>query len=471
MSPADEEFARNWPRFRGAYGLGIAPPGDYPTEWDGAEGTNIAWSTEIPLPGKSSPIVWKDRVFLTGATEDTRQVCAFDAKTGAMVWCKSVENELSAEDEPPHVESDTGYAAPTMATDGERVFASFANGDVAAFSFDGEQLWTRAMGPLESMYGHAASLATYKDRVIVLLDQGEADGGMSSLSALSAEDGRRVWETERETGGSWSSPLVIEHAGKAQIITAANPWVISYDAETGKEIWRADVLFGDVAPSPIFAHGLVIACSDGTDLIAIRPDGQGDVTESHVAWRSPGTMPDTASPASDGMNVYVVASFGLMSCYRLSDGKQLWEQELPDGMYYSSPTIVGDQVWVMNRDGVMHFFATGSVPQHLGSASLGEKSDSTPAFTDGSIFIRGEKKLYRIGAPANGGNGANGGRNGNGGARPAPGPSPFDASPASQDGDQAPRRASNPAMLPVRRRRGAPEMDDDDGAEPKDWGH
>ncbi len=176
-------------------------------------------------------------------------------------------------------------------------------------------------------------------------------------------------------------------------------------------------------------------------------------------------MPDTASPASDGVNVYVVASFGLMSCYRLTDGKQLWEQELPEGMYYSSPTIVGDQVWVMNRDGVMHFFATGSVPQHLGSASLGEKSDSTPAFTDGSIFIRGERKLYRIGAPANGGSG-----NGNGGARPAPGP--FDASPASQHGDSAPMRPSNPAMLPLRRRRGVSEIEtDDDGAEPKDWGH
>ena len=397
MTEAEEEFARNWPRFRGADGSGVAPAGDYPTSWDTQSGENIAWSSQVGLPGKSSPLVWNDRVFVTGATEDTRQVYAFNAKTGVMLWMRTVINELSAEDEPPYVMEDTGFAAPTMATDGERVFASFANGDIAAFDMDGKELWTRATGPLENVYGHATSLTVYEDTLIVLLDQGDAEDDLSRIMALNVADGTRVWETEREVPNSWSTPIVIEHRGVPQIVTAADPWVIAYNPEDGEELWRADVLFGDVGPSPIYAGGLVIACNDGTDLVAIRPDGEGDLTETHIAWRTPGTMPDTASPVSDGTHVYVVASFGLMSCFRLADGEMVWEESLPDGMYYSSPTIVGDRIWLMNRDGEMHFFATGSVFEHLGTATLGEPADATPAFVDGSVFIRGEEKLYRIG--------------------------------------------------------------------------
>ncbi|MFW6438287.1 MAG: PQQ-binding-like beta-propeller repeat protein, partial [Armatimonadota bacterium] len=327
------------------------------------------------------------------------------------------------------------------------------------------ELWTRATGPLESMYGHAASLTTYEDMLIVLLDQGEADDELSAIMALDVEDGSRMWETARETPNSWSSPIVIEHGGEPQIITAASPWVIAYNPEDGKEIWRADVLFGDVGPSPIYAGGYVIACNDGTDLVAIRPDGEGDVTETHVAWSTPGAMPDTASPVSDGTHVYVVASYGMMGCYRLTDGEQIWEEELPEGSYYSSPTIAGDHIWLMNRDGVMHLFATGSEFEHLGSIAMDEPVDATPAFVDGSVFIRGEKKLYRIGEPG-----------------PAPAPerqpeaeedseeapaesSPFDATPAETDGGttEQPEQLATP---PTRRK--DDDVDAEEQVEPED---
>jgi outer membrane protein assembly factor BamB len=449
----------------------VAPEGAYPTNWDVETGENVAWSSPVTLPGKSSPIVWNDRVFITGATEDTRQVCAYEAKTGVMLWCRTVVNELSAMDEPPDVEADTGYAAPTMATDGERVFASFANGDIAAFDFDGEQLWTRATGPLESMYGHAASLTVYEDKVIALLDQGEADDDLSRIVALSVEDGHRMWETARATPNSWTTPIVIQHRGKPQIITAADPWVIAYDPENGEEIWRADVLFGDVAPSPIYAGDLVIVCSDGTDLVAIRPDGEGDVTETHVAWSAPGTMPDTSSPVSDGTHVYVVASFGLMSCFRLTDGEPVWSEELPEGMYYASPTVVGDRIWLMSREGVMHFFATGSEFEHLGSVEMGEAVDATPAFVDGSVFIRGTEHLYRIGEPATQEPPAEaedeseardrdeGEAAGDDSEDPEAPESPFDATPAEIDADQRQQDA-----LPPPESGEKPEEDGADGA-------
>jgi hypothetical protein len=171
-------------------------------------------------------------------------------------------------------------------------------------------------------------------------------------------------------------------------------------------------------------------------------------------------MPDTTSPVSDGTHVYTVASFGLMGCFRLTDGEQVWEQELPEGMYYSSPSIVGDRIWLMNRDGVMHFFATGSEYEHLGSVEMGEAVDATPAFVDGSIFIRGTEKLYRIGEPkpepapeetepaaeeeptAEEGDGDDA-------EDEAPADSPFDATPVetdSEDSDQPDEQATPPAQ-------------------------
>ncbi|MGM0492706.1 MAG: PQQ-binding-like beta-propeller repeat protein, partial [Armatimonadota bacterium] len=289
---------------------------------------------------------------------------------------------------------------------------------------------------------------------------------LSRIVALNVEDGSRVWETERETPNSWSTPIVIEHRGEPQIVTAANPWVIAYDPEDGEEIWRADVLFGDVGPSPIYAGGLVIACNDGTDLVAIRPDGEGDVTETHVQWTAPGTMPDTASPVSDGTHVYVVASFGMMSCFRLEDGELVWEEELPDGMYYSSPSIVGDRIWLMNRDGVMHFFATGSEFEHIGSVSMGEPVDATPAFVDGSVFIRGETTLYRIGEPKSEPTDEQQQTpaDDEGDQDPAEG-SPFDSSPAETDGDSA-DRPGEPATEPAERE--GEDADEEEDAESKD---
>ncbi|MGD9496289.1 MAG: PQQ-binding-like beta-propeller repeat protein [Armatimonadota bacterium] len=428
LTALDAQYARNWPRFRGPYGLGQAPSGTYPESWDGESGANIAWKVPVPLPGQSSPIVWDNRVFVTGADERTRQVFAFDAETGKMLWARRVVSDLSADDPAPEVSEDTGYAAPTMATDGQRVFAAFANGDVAAFSFEGDELWVRAMGPLQNMYGHASSLLVYEDTLIVQLDQGEADDELSRLVALDVRDRKRVWETARDVPNSWTTPILIRAGERDQIITAANPWVIAYDAKTGEEIWRADVLAGDVAPSPIFAGGMVIACADGADLVAIRPDGSGDVTQTHVVWRAAGSMPDTASPVSDGTLVYVITSFGYMSAYRLQDGGLVWEHQIQgEGSFYASPVLVGDRLYVLCGDGVMHILATGSEFREIGTARLGEPAFATPAFVEGSIFIRTPEHLYRIGK-GTGGTGQEGqpapqpppSRPSNGGQRPAP---------------------------------------------------
>ncbi len=399
--PDADEMAVNWPRFRGATGCGIVDDGeDYLEEWNAATGDGVLWNAELALPGESSPIVWGDRVFLTGADESTREVYCLDAASGKLLWTRPVTSEFSAEDEPVEVMDDTGYAAPTMATDGKRVFAIFANGDLAAFDFEGEELWVRAMGRPENVYGHASSLTTWPGMVIVQFDQGsDPDEEMSALVAVDAATGKRVWETARPVPNSWSSPIIIEHEQRSQIITAADPWVISYDPATGDELWRADCLHGDIGPSPVYDGDLILVAQDGADLVAIRPDGSGDVTDTHIAWKVFGNLPDTVCPLADGRYAYIVTSWGMLTCYDMT-GAQKWEQDL-EASFYGSPTLVGDRIYLVDQDGVTHIFKGGRSFRDVARAPLGETSNCSPAFAGGRIFIRGASRLFCIGEREN----------------------------------------------------------------------
>ena len=187
---------------------------------------------------------------------------------------------------PAEVPESTGYAASTMATDGRRVYVIFANGDCAAFTLEGKPAWSKSFGALKNPYGHATSLATWQDRLIVQLDQGDSEDNKSKLYALDGRTGQIVWQRPRKVGASWATPIVIEAAGKAQVITLAVPCVIAYAATDGAELWRVEGLNGEITPSPVFAGGLLFVASPSEKLLAIRPDGQGDVTKTHVVWTS-----------------------------------------------------------------------------------------------------------------------------------------------------------------------------------------
>ncbi len=221
--PTQEEVAANWPRFRGPGGLGIASGSGIPVAWDGPTGKHVMWRSEVPLPGKNSPVVWGDRVFITGATEDQREVFCYELSTGELLWRRAVDSFGGGIEEPPQVLEDTGYAAPTAATDGQYVYAMFANGDLACFDFSGMRQWVRRLGTPENIYGHASSLLVYKGRVIVLLDQGVEDEGFSALLAIEGKTGATLWRTPRPVPNSWASPIVIATDRGDQIITCANP--------------------------------------------------------------------------------------------------------------------------------------------------------------------------------------------------------------------------------------------------------
>ncbi len=273
---------------------------------------------------------------------------------------------------------------------------SFPTGDVAAFDFNGRRLWYKSLGVPDSAYGYASSLETYEKLVIIQYDQGDGSEGKSKIIALDGVTGQVAWEAKRDLPNSWATPVVVDVAGKPQLIAMADPNMIAYDPATGKEIWRAECLGGDLAPSPIYAGGLILAIQPYSQMVAVKPTGQGNVTETHVAWKMEEGGPDICSPVSDGKYVYLLESADLLICCKVETGEKLYEQEIK-GDFRASPSLVGDKLYMLDMKGVMHIVQTGPEFKELGKCELGEECYASPAFADGRIYIRGTENLYCIG--------------------------------------------------------------------------
>jgi len=395
--PPLAEFQANWPRFRGPDGSGFsAQPLTAPISWDAKKGEGIAWKAAIPSPGFNSPIVWKNRIFLSGATADQREVFCYDATDGKLLWRRAIEN-VPGSGPSPQVNEQTGYAASTMATDGKRVYVVFANGDLAAVTFDGAVAWAKSLGVPKNQYGHATSLAIWEGRLIVQLDQGESGPANSKLTAFDGASGRVLWEKARLVANSWASPIVVQAAGKPQIITLGAPFVIAYSVANGSELWRAELLEGDVAPSPILAGGSVCVVSPGSKIIAIRPDGSGDVTKTNVLWTGEENVPDVTSPASNGELVFYVTSNGMLTCLDAKDGKKQWDHDFGTEVQ-SSPAIAGNRVYVIGTNGTAFVAEAGRQFKQLAQCATEDKVFASPAFANGRIYLRGMANLICIGA-------------------------------------------------------------------------
>jgi len=420
--PSFEQINENWPSFRGPGGLGVSAYTNIPADWSGKTGDGILWKTKVPLPGNNSPVVWGNRVFLSGGDPNKLQVFCFDAVSGRLLWTGDVTRApLKSDEEPFEVMEDTGFAAPTVVTDGRRVYAIFATGDIGCFDFDGKNIWTRSLGIPDSAYGYASSLAMYRNLVLIQYDQGGLEDKKSKLIALDGFSGQTVWETKRPVPNSWSSPIVNKIGSQYQLLTCGDPWVIAYEPAKGTEIWRVKCLAGDIAPSLIyvphqnrqkgasepsdkqtvlhngdFGAGLVFAIEPYSKLVAVRPDGRGDVTETHIAWSIEEGAPDICSPVCNGELVFMLASEGLLSCYKVTDGTKLWEQDLREN-FWASPSLVGDKLYLLTEKGVMFIVQAGPEYKELTRCELGEECRASPAFADGRIYIRGLENLYCIG--------------------------------------------------------------------------
>lgn len=395
VAPGDP--ALNWPAFRGLTGSGVAVLSNAPVSWDGATGTGLLWKASVPLPGMSSPVVWGNHVFLTGATEEKREVYCYDIATGTLLWRMPVTADPGHAKEVPEVNKDTGFAAPTSVTDGRLVYSVFANGDLVAVDYCSRQMWARDFGIPINRYGYSSSLAWYGDKVLLQYDHNTGKGKTSQLIALDALTGKTVWTVPRPVTDSWPSPVVVNTEKGPQVITVANDAIIAYDPAAGRELWRVKCSGSDVAPSPIYAGGLVVASITADKIYAIRPDGVGDVTATHVAWTSEEGVTDVASPVSNGELVFFVHSSGLVICLEAKTGKKLWEQSL-EGEFYGSPGLAGDRLYLAARNGQVFVLRAGRKYELIGKASLGEPSDGSPIFSGNRILIRGIKTLFCIGA-------------------------------------------------------------------------
>jgi outer membrane protein assembly factor BamB len=393
-APALSEFQANWPRFRGWDGSGASAPASKAV-------SGILWRAAIPLPGNNSPIVWGDHVFISGGTAARREVYGYNASSGALLWQRAIENVPGSPPKVPEVPEDTGYAAPTMATDGRRVYVLFANGDLGALDFGGSIAWTRYLGPLNNPYGCATSLAIWGNNLLVQLDQGGSRPAGSKLILLQGASGRVLWERPRPVPASWATPIVVEAAGKTQIITLANPWVISYALADGNELWRAQLLENEIVPSPVLAGGLVVLLSPSARLLALRPDGAGDVTRTHLAWTSAENVPDIASPVSNGELVFTVTSSGMTTCFQTRDGKKIWEKELETDVQ-ASPGIMDGRLFILGEHGPLVTLQAGREFREMGRIPLPDKFVASPAFAGGHVFLRGMTNLYCLGPAASG---------------------------------------------------------------------
>ena len=376
----------NFPFFRGHDSHGIAGGSGFPTEWDGATGKNIAWKTEVPKPGKSSPVIWGDKLFITGAKDKICEVYCLDKKTGSLLWTGSASGIAGEPTDLPKMDSEAGLSVSTVATNGKEVCAIFANGNLVCFDMDGKMIWSKNIGVPESSYGYSSSMLIYDNLLLVQFDSNVK----ISLIGFDITSGEQKWETIRQGRAVWSSPVLAYFDGKAQIIINGNPKVSSYDATNGKELWAVECMSGDVAPSVAVNSSMAFAVTDYAKLCAIKPG-----TGASIAWEDNSYTPDVSSPVATDEFLFVTTGTGDVACYNANKGDTAWTHYFMD-QFYASPIIADDMVYLLDRSGVMHIIKAQSKFKLISDAALGEAADCTPAFSDKKIYIRGKKNLYCI---------------------------------------------------------------------------
>lgn len=380
--------AGTWPFFRGTM-AGVSA-GSLPTSWEAPTGKGVIWKTDVPLPGWNSPIIWQDKVFLSGGDEKTHEVYAFNASDGKLAWKTSVPIKGKAGKLSP----DAGQAPATLTADATHVVAAFANADLAGLDHSGKLLWTRSFGPLDLDYGYASCPVLAEGKLLVQVDQGHSpDEGKSKLYALDPATGKTLWEVKRPVMSSWSTPLVALLEGKPTVFVAGNPLVVAYDLSSGKEIWRAEGMGGEVAPSLAFGDGRLFVAQMGAQAMAFNAkDGKMLWSNYELA------LPDISSPVYAEGILYFSSPDGTLAALDGASGRAHWEQSLGRPAK-TSPLAASGRILIFTTDGIGRVFEAGKTVKKLGDFPMGETVAASPALVGDRLYVRTEKRLYCLGSP------------------------------------------------------------------------
>jgi outer membrane protein assembly factor BamB len=384
VDPATIE--QNWTSFRGPRNNGRSAVQQPVIGWSANSGAGIKWKVKTPISGFSSPIIWKDRLFLTGGDDTTRAIFCYAADSGALLWTHEASGIAGSPAKPPKVTKDTGYAASTPTTNGRLVFAVFAVGDLVAVDLEGRRVWARNLGVPENMYGFCSSLLVADDRLIVQYDNEDRQ----VLLCFQASTGTLLWQQQRRSIISWSSPLLCRAGDKEMVIILTCKEVEAYDLETGEKKWTQPIMGGEVAPSATANDaGIVFVANENAVVAAIQ------ATDGSLLWKNGNAiLPDVSSPVVYKDMVFLFSSAATIGCLDAASGELLWEKDVKEG-FYSSPLALQDRITAFDKKGNFLVIQPDRGDLRIEhQESLGESVLTTPAVVGNRMWVRGVTHLY-----------------------------------------------------------------------------
>jgi outer membrane protein assembly factor BamB len=394
--------ASNWPRFRGTNGTGIATDKEVPVEWNES---SVLWKTAVPGVGNSSPVIWGERIFLQSAPADgkARLLVCLNAADGKVLWTRSVPAASA-----PINEHNT-LASSTPATDGERVYVMFWDGQdilLHAYDFDGTVIWKRNLGRYTSQHGAGTSPIVYEDKVFLANDQ----DGKAALLALDTKTGKTLWQVERRPfRACYSTPFILEKpGGGSEVVVCSTTAITGYNPDTGAQNWTWSWTFTSKRPlrttsSAVYGPGMLFASSgDGSGdrhMVALQLQANGGSTKASLAWQNKRDFPYVPTMLVWGDHVYSVNDVGVAACHVAKTGAEVWSERL-DGSVTASPILVDGKVYAVSVRGDVYVFEAAPTFKLLARNAIGEPVSATPAVADNRLFIRGKTHLFCIGKPA-----------------------------------------------------------------------
>jgi glucose dehydrogenase len=381
--------AQDWPQFRGPGGDGHATGSDLAAEW--GESKNIRWKASIPGAGWSSPVISGDRIWLTTATKagTSLRLVSLDKASGKVL----LDKEIFAVSDPAKIHAKNSFASPTAIVDGDRLYLHFGMQGTACVRTNGEIVW-KTRFDYNHVHGSGGSPILSNGKLYI-----NCDGADSQyVAALDAATGKELWRAGRKTYMAFATPQLIRHGSGVQLISPSAWRTISYDPETGKELWW--VTYGEGfsnVPRPVFGHGMVYVATGfyTPEILAVRPDGNGDVTSSHIAWRFGRGVPLTSSPLLAGEELYIVSDNGIATCLDARSGQLRWRERI-GGNHSASPTLADGRIYFLSEEGESLVIRPGKTFQKIASNRLDGRFLASPAVSGRAIFLRSAEHLYRI---------------------------------------------------------------------------